>query len=512
MSDSDDARLYAVLDAVADGVALIDPAGTVLLYNAACERLFGYRSEEVVGHNIGMLMSSSWRDGKDGQIVDDLRAETSKNTGRDLIGRRKDGSSFPMHLSIRETTPEGGSIFVAVVRDRTNQQSLDEQLLQVEKMKAVGQISGALAYDFSNLLTVVAGNAETLSLALKARLDLKRAAGLIATAAERGAELTRRLLAVSGSPAPQLAEIDCNRLIDSIHRVLPSPLRDGIDLHVTQSDDLWPATADALKLQSAILNIAANACDAMPNGGGLTITTANVMLDEHYRERYPEVQPGPYVLIAVTDTGDGMMPDVLARAFEPFFTTKEGAPAGGLGLSLVYAFAKQSHGHVSVYSAVGLGTTVRLYLPAHSTEPANPIVGRPAAMGELPRGTETILVTEDDPFVRASVIGMLEELGYRVIAARDAREALGQLNQGADIDLLFTDIVMPGGMNGWELAERARQVRPGLKLLFTSGYALETLVARGRARPDLVILDKPYRRPELASRLREVLDSAPPAS
>ena len=512
MLDSGDVRLRAVLSAVTDGVVLVDPVGTVLMCNPACERLFGYRSEELVGRDIAMLMPPPCPGEEHGHILSYLSAKKAEGSGCDVIGQRKDGSTFPMNLSLGETEPEGGSILVGVIHDLTNRGRREEQLPQVKRMEAVGQISGALAYDFSNLLTVVAGNAETLSLALKARADLKYAADLIATAAQRGVELTRRLLAFSDSHTLQPMEINCNRLVESIRSTLSRTLSGGIDLHVTLSDDLWPAVADARKFESAILNLTANACEAMPNGGGLTITTANVMLDEHYRDRHPEVQPSPYVLTAVTDTGEGMMPDVLARAFEPFFTTKKGPTASGLGLSKVYAFAKQSQGHVSIYSAVGLGTTVRLYLPAHGTTPADPQMARPAGAGELPRGSETILVTEDDPFVRASVVGTLQELGYRVITAQDAREALGHLKQGAQVDMLFTDIVMPGGMNGWELAEQAQRIRPGLKLLFTSGYALEALVARGRVHPGTFVLDKPYRRPELACRVREVLDSVHPPS
>jgi CheY-like chemotaxis protein len=305
----------------------------------------------------------------------------------------------------------------------------------------------------------------------------------------------------------QPSQINCNRLIDSMQRMLWRTLREDIEIRIALAPDLWPAFADPGQLESAILNLAINARDAMPDGGGLSISTANVAVDEHYRDRNPEVTPGNYILIAVTDTGEGMPPDVLARAFEPFFTTKEVGKGSGLGLSMVYGFMKQSNGHVSIYSEVGLGTTVRLYLPAHSTMPADLTVVQAGAEGEPPRGRETILVTEDDPFVRAYVVSALEDLGYRVIAAEDARQALTHLTEGGEIDVLFTDIVMPGGMNGWELAERAQQIRPGLKLLFTSGYALETLVARGRIHPDTAILNKPYRRPELARRLREVLDS-----
>jgi len=503
------ARLKAVVDTAVDGVILIDMQGIVLMFNPACERLFGYRSDEVIGKNVRMLMPPPYRDEHGRYIANYVHTGERKiiGIGREVTGQRKDGSTFPMDLSVGEAQQEDGSIFVGMIHDLSSRKRTEEQLAQAQKMEAVGQLSGGLAHDFNNLLTVVVGNAETLSLALKARPDLKQAADMIATAGERGAELTRRLLAFSRRQMLQPAEINCNRLIDSMQRMLWRTLREDIEIRIALAPDLWPAFADGGQLEMAILNLAINARDAMPAGGSLTISTANVAVDEYYRDRYPEVTPGNYVLIAVTDTGEGMTPEVLARAFEPFFTTKEVGKGSGLGLSMVYGFMKQSNGHVSIYSEVDLGTTVRLYLPAHSTMPADVTVAKTAAEGEPPRGRETVLVTEDDPFVRAYVVSSLEDLGYRVIAAQDAREALTHLNQTGNIDLLFTDIVMPGGLNGWELAEKAQQIKPSLKLLFTSGYALETLVARGRIHPDTAILNKPYRRPELARRLREVLDS-----
>src|SRR5262249_33482065 len=451
-------RMQALFETAVDGAILIDTRGVVLMFNPACEKLFGYSADEAIGKNVKMLMPEPYRREHDGYIANYLDTRKPKiiGIGREVVGQRKDGSTFPMDLSVGEAKQEGGgSIFVGIIHDLTSRKRTEEQLAQAQKMEAVGQLSGGLAHDFNNLLTVVVGNAETLSLALKARPDLKQAADMIATAGERGAELTRRLLAFSRRQMLQPAQINCNRLIDSMQRMLWRTLREDIEIRIALAPDLWPAFADASQLESAILNLAINARDAMPDGGGLSISTANVSVDEHYRDRYPEVTPGNYVLIAVTDTGDGMPPEVLSRAFEPFFTTKEVGKGSGLGLSMVYGFMKQSNGHVSIYSEVGLGTTVRLYLPAHSTMPADLAVAQAAAEGEPPRGRETILATEDDPFVRGYVVRTLEELGYRVIAAEDARQALATLTSDTAVDVLFTDIVMPGGLNGWELAEQA---------------------------------------------------------
>jgi CheY-like chemotaxis protein len=267
--------------------------------------------------------------------------------------------------------------------------------------------------------------------------------------------------------------------------------------------------ADPTQLESALLNLALNAQDAMPNGGTLHVTTANVELDEKYRDASPEVPPGRYVAVAVTDDGEGMPTEVRERVFEPFFTTKEVGRGSGLGLSMVYGFVKQSNGHVTIYSEVGLGTTVRIYLPATGEGSiAAAAVDEEALAGTMAatEGIETILVVEDDPFVRTYAVTTIASLGYRVVAAIDGHEALARLGRGDDIQLMFSDVVMPGGMNGWELVERATAARPDLKVLLTSGYALETLGARGRLPAGTSFLNKPYRKSELAKRLREVLD------
>jgi nitrogen-specific signal transduction histidine kinase/CheY-like chemotaxis protein len=416
-----------------------------------------------------------------------------------------------MDLSVGEAQQEGESIFVGIIHDLTERKRTEEQLVRAQKMEAVGQLSGGIAHDFNNLLTVIVGNAEFLSDTLKARADLKKLADAIVAAGERGAELTRRLLAFSRRQTLLPVEIDANRLVIGMQQLLRRALREDIELRTALADDLWAAFADAGQLESAILNLALNAQDAMPDGGCLTVATTNVPLDERYRALHPEVPAGRYVMIAVTDDGEGMPPQVLQRAFEPFFTTKEVGKGSGLGLSMVYGFVKQSNGHVTIYSEPGLGTTVRLYLPAASGGPVvetDPTIAQLPAADAKPEPTRgTVLVTEDDPFVRAYAVACLESLGYRVIAAIDGNEALALLAQGTAADLLFTDIVMPGGMNGWELAERAQRLRPALKVLLTSGYALETLAARGRLHPDTVVLNKPYRKAELARRLREVMES-----
>jgi PAS domain S-box-containing protein len=480
-----------------------------LKFNPACEKLFKYCAVEVIGQNVRMLMPAPYRSEHDGYLTNYLTSGEKKiiGIGREVVGQRKDGSTFPMDLSVGEAKQDGESIFVGIIHDLTSRKKTEEQLIQAQKMEAVGQLSGGIAHDFNNLLTVIVGNAEYLGEQLVSRDDLKRLADDICSAGERGAELTQRLLAFSRKQTLRPVETECNKLLDSMHKLLRRTMREDIEI-VTDFDlELRAAYADPAQLESAVLNLALNAQDAMTSGGRLTISTANASLDNHDHNVHPDVRAGNYVLIAVTDNGEGMSKPVLDRVFEPFFTTKDVGKGSGLGLSMVYGFTKQSNGHVSIYSEPGLGTTVRVYLPALSAKAKEPALP-PRVDIVTPAGAETVLIVEDDPFVRSYAVMSLQSLGYRVTAAVDGNDALQKLGTDMQVDLLFTDIVMPGGINGWELADLARKARPQLRVLLTSGYALETLTAQGHLRDGSAILAKPYRKAELARRLREAL-SAP---
>lgn len=499
-------RLRAVVETAVDGVILMNSKGVVSLFNPACERLFGYTEDEVVGHNVRMLMPEPYRSGHDTYISNFLETGTAKiiGIGREVIGLRKDGSTFPMDLSVGEAKHEKESIFVGILHDLSSRKRTEAQLVQAQKMETIGQLSGGIAHDFNNLLTVIMGNAEALSLRLKARNDLAALADTIISAAERGAELTQRLLAFGRRQVLKPAAIDCNALIESMQVLLRRTLREDIDLRVVVSPTPVLAMADAGQLESAVLNLSLNAQDAMPDGGALTLMTSEVELDTDSLGPNLEVKAGRYVCIIVTDEGSGMTGETLERAFEPFFTTKEVGKGSGLGLSMVYGFVKQSNGQVTIYSEPGLGTSVRIYLPI--ADEAAPRATAPVNLKAI-GGAEQILVVEDDPFVRGHAISSLEGLGYRVLVAADGREALHVLQGGAQPQLLFTDIVMPGGVNGWELAARARQILPGLKVLFTSGYPQETLTSRGQLTPDAPMLSKPYRIADLARSVRAALDA-----
>jgi nitrogen-specific signal transduction histidine kinase/CheY-like chemotaxis protein len=375
---------------------------------------------------------------------------------------------------------------------------------QAQKMEALGQLTGGIAHDFNNLLTVVLGSAELLG----ETKDPERRRALAETvmrAAERGSELARRLLAFARRQPLEPKTVDFNRLVAGMHAMLAQTLGEHVEVRIVSGAELRAAQVDAGQLETAILNLAINARDAMPKGGRLMIETRNVAIEPGAGGVAGDPPPGDYVMIAVSDTGVGMTADVKARAFDPFFTTKDFGKGSGLGLSMVYGFVRQSGGYVTIYSEPGHGTTVKLYFPP-AGETTLLIDEAPGAPRAEPRGTESVLLVEDDPMVRGHVAGMLRDLGYRVVVAENGAAALGILEGPQPVDLLFTDMVMPGGMSGRDLAEAARQLRPEVKVLFTSGYTDDHVFAASQPGDMANFLSKPYRRRELAAKLRAVLD------
>lgn len=387
---------------------------------------------------------------------------------------------------------------------RAAQAETEVQLRQSQKLEVVGQLTGGVAHDFNNLLTVILGNAELLSERLQDRDDLRRLAEMTMTAAERGSELTSRLLAFSRKQPLEPRVLNVGEQIGvSLEALLRRTLPETITLRIERAESLWLAEIDPNQLESALLNIVLNARDAMPDGGLIGIRIENADLDSTFMPDEPDLQPGPYVLISVTDTGQGMSSEILARVFEPFFTTKDVGRGSGLGLSMVYGFVKQSGGHVRIRSVPGQGTTVTLCFPKSRQDAAEAAPSGPAR--PVSGGRETILVVEDDDRVRQHVRATLAGLGYRVVEAADGPGALEILRENRDVDLLFTDIVLPGGMNGRVLADAAKALRSDLKVLFTSGYSEDTIVHQGRLDPEVELLGKPYRRSQLAAKLRKVL-------
>jgi two-component system NtrC family sensor kinase len=382
--------------------------------------------------------------------------------------------------------------------------SAEDSLRQSQKLEAIGHLTGGVAHDFNNLLTIIIGNLEGLQKQLvEADAKVRRRLDNAMHGAQRAATLTKRLLAFSRQQPLTPAPIDINRLMNGLSDFLQRALGEEISLEVVGSGGIWPVEADASELESVLVNLAVNARDAMPGGGKLTVEASNSYLDEAYCRRHTDVQPGQFVQISVTDNGTGMTDEVLQRAFEPFYTTKPTGQGTGLGLSQVYGFVKQSGGHVKIYSELGEGTTIKIYLPRFSGEASapEPVIPDDA---RSPTG-ECVLVVEDDADVRAYVVETLGGLGYDVLEAKSGEDALRVMNDYKGIGLLLTDVVMPG-MNGRKLAEQARQRRPDLKVLFMTGYSRNAIVHQGRLDPGVDLLQKPLSSEQLSAMVRKVLD------
>lgn len=385
-------------------------------------------------------------------------------------------------------------------------QKAEDALRQAQKLEAIGQLTGGVAHDFNNLLTVIIGNLDHLERILPANPEYQRfiAAGL--RGASRAAMLTERLLAFSRRQplAPEVVSV--NKLVAGLSDLLRRTIGEAVAVETVLAGGLWLTFVDGNQLENALINLAVNARDAMPEGGKLTIETANAYLDELYAGMHGEVQPGQYVGVFVTDTGIGMASEVVAQAFEPFFTTKETGQGTGLGLSQVYGFIKQSGGHVKIYSEIGQGTSVKLYLPRYRGPET--VAVESAEIREPPRGhAESVLIVEDDPDVRDNTVEMVGELGYQVLSAEDGASAVRLLDAHREIRLLFTDVGLPGGMNGRQLADHALRRHPRLKVLFTTGYARNAIVHQGRLDPSVEVVLKPFTYSDLAAKIRRVLDS-----
>jgi signal transduction histidine kinase len=379
----------------------------------------------------------------------------------------------------------------------------DQQLRQAQKMEAIGQLTGGIAHDLNNLLTVITGTIEILAEAVADRPELVAITRMIDDAAARGADLTQRLLAFARKQPLRPVEVDVNSLVIETTNLLRSTLGEQVEVQLVLAGDASRAQIDPSQLTNAILNLALNARDAMPGGGKLTIETCNVVLDETYAGANSEVTSGNYVLVAVADSGHGIPADIIDSVFEPFFTTKGIDKGSGLGLSMVYGFVKQSNGHIKIYSEEGVGTTVRMYLP--QAEGAALAAEAAASAPSIEGGTETILVVEDDHLVRAFVVNQIKSLGYTTLTAVNAVEAMNFIDGPEAIDLLFTDMIMPGSMNGRQLAEKALLCRDSLKVLFTSGYSNEAIIHHGHLEAGVLLLAKPYRTSDLARMIRAAL-------
>ena len=499
-------RFQLLSKATNDAIWDWDIQSDTLWWNEGFAGLFGYAPEEIQP-TIDFWAQHVHPDERE-QIVNSLdKAVADKATSWHANYRfvRKDGSVAQVmdrgYVIYDELTGEAVRM-VGGITDITERLALEEQLRQSQRLESVGQLTGGVAHDFNNLLTVIIGNADIIHQSLPEDSKLRDLAEMIEEAAGRGAELTSSLLAFARRQPLDPKNIDINGLLNGLQTLLIRALGEEIRCEYVLADDLWLAQVDPGQLENALLNLTLNARDAMPDGGKLMIETENLHLTQDYALRH-DVNAGDYVMVAVSDSGHGIAASELDKVFEPFYTTKAKEKGTGLGLAMVYGFIKQSHGHINIYSEVGQGTTVRLYLPK-----ATEVIEEVASNNEqkhLPSGHEHILVVEDDVLVREYVVSQLELLGYQVHTAVDGPTALAFLAEGKAIDLLFTDVVMPNGMSGRELADAAQQQRPGLRVLYTSGYTENSIVHHGRLDSGVLLLSKPYNRDELAQKIRQAL-------
>ncbi|MEQ8347773.1 MAG: PAS domain-containing protein [Sneathiellaceae bacterium] len=493
-----------LLDKAQDAIMVRGLDGRLRYWNRGAERIYGWTAAEALGRPVAELLR---QDPEQFQAAMEQLLAKGEWSGEVRQQRRDDSllSTEARWTLVRDDSGQPKSV-LAIETDISQRLAVERQLRQSQRLQAVGQLTGGIAHDFNNLLTVILGNADSLAEALAAQPRLRELAEMSRAAAQRGADLTSRLLAFARQQAlaPQATAIP--GLLSGMEALLRRTLGGNVEIRFAGDSDVWPAMVDGPQLEAALLNLCINARDAMPEGGRLTVETVNAHLDRDYADWNEEVVPGDYVMIAVSDSGSGMAPEVVARAFEPFFTTKGVGKGSGLGLSMVFGFAKQSRGHVKIYSEPGQGSTIRLYLPrAAGKEEALP---PPALAERAAGGSERILLVEDDELVRRHVAAQLESLGYRVIDAASGPAALEVLESDSQVDILFTDIIMPGGMNGRQLAEAALRLRPDLPVLFTSGYAENAIVHHGRLDAGVHLLNKPYRQQDLAAKLREVLEQA----
>ncbi|MGH6706446.1 MAG: ATP-binding protein [Sphingomicrobium sp.] len=499
--------LDAVVENIPDMVLLKEPSGKgfrYLLINAAGEKLLGKSRDQIVGRTETDLFPAE----ESALVVEANRAVAESGEARLFTDRTLTTASGKRTVETRMVPIANGNgetaLILAIVRDVSEAKKREDQLRQLQRMDVIGRLTGGVAHDFNNLLAIIHGNSELVRDQLKEGTELAEMTDDVIGAATRGAELVRRLLAFARMQHLEPTPVDLGERLPNVIGLLQRALGENVRLQVRMAEGLWPAIIDPTQVDDALLNLAINSRDAMPGGGTLTIETQNVHLDEDYAAHHVEVAPGDYVMLAVSDTGTGMEPDVLARAFDPFFTTKEEGQGTGLGLSQVFGWVKQSGGHIKIYSEVGHGTTIKLYLPRAATDGAiAPAPADTAALG----GNETILVVEDNPNVRKTVIRQLHDLGYGSVEAESGAQALQLVAEGLTFDLLLTDVVMPGGMTGYQLADQLRQARPQTKVLFTSGYTELARSADQPARKD-PLLSKPYRKQDLGRAVRAALDQA----
>jgi two-component system, cell cycle sensor histidine kinase and response regulator CckA len=497
--------VLALMEAASQAVLATDQTGMLVVANHRAEEMFGYTREELLGARIEMLLPESKRAthvrDRDGYFANPHARPMG--IGLDLAARRKDGSEFPVEVSLSYVDTDEGLFAVALVSDISQRKLLEEQLLHAQKMEAVGRLAGGVAHDFNNMLTVISGYNRMILDELSTMDPLRGYAEEILKAADRAGALTNQLLAFSRRQIMRPRVINVNAVMSQSQKMLQRLIGEDVELKVALPSEVGNIRADPGHVAQAIVNLAVNARDAMPLGGRLTIETANVTLDENYAKTHMGVKPGEFVMIAVSDTGYGMDGETRRRVFEPFFTTKEKGKGTGLGLATVYGMVKQTGGDIWVYSEPGQGTTFKLYFPRVSEPVTDPGEGEDGQAVQA--AGETVLVVEDEEAVRELTARILRQLGYTILVAGGGKEALEMCAAHKNpIALLVTDVVMPN-MSGRQLADKLREERPETRVLYLSGYTENTVVHHGVLDEGVDFLQKPFSREGLAKKIREVL-------
>jgi two-component system, cell cycle sensor histidine kinase and response regulator CckA len=505
---SAESSLRALIETIPIGIVFTDQAGQITDLNAEMLRMFGYSRQEIVGLPLEKLLPERFRNSHNEQHLGYTKQPHARpmGVGMELTACRKDGTEFPVEISLGpHTTSHGLSVAGAIV-DISERKKIEHQLRLAQRMEAIGQFAGGIAHDFNNLLAVIIGCSDIVDEALPVRDSVAGKVAMIKKAANSAADLVRQLLAFSRQQMLQPRVLDLKEILKLTQRTLERLIGEDIQLKVSIAESLGPIKADPGQIEQVLLNLAVNARDAMPKGGHLTITAANVELDDSDKRKHEPVVPGKYVRLSVEDTGCGMDAKTQLRIFDPFFTTKEVGKGTGLGLATVYGIVKQTGGYIWVYSEVGQGTAFKIYLP--QIEKALQPMQQHSTDVPVVNGSETILLAEDSESVREMTSEYLQSIGYTVLAAASGQQALQRAKEFKEIiHLLLTDVVMPE-LNGPELAKQIAALRPEIKAIFTSGYACETLAHRGSLDPSVAFIQKPYRPKALARRIREILETS----
>lgn len=511
-ASQDSAVLQAVMEASVDAMIVSDQSGKILRVNAAAARLFRFAPHELLGESVNILMPDALAALHDGFMARHIETGEKRiiNLGRDVEGQRSDGTIFPMHISVGHAKMADQHMFVGIMHDLTHRKATEAALARSQRLDAIGQMTGGIAHDFNNLLTVITGNLELLEIrSTDARqLPLTKDAR---ESAELGANLTKQLMVFArrSNLDPVISDLRglCSETLNLLKRTLGAPYRIKTDF----AAELYPVMIDPVLLQSTLMNLALNARDAMGVGGEMLFSITNVSIDDSYMAQETDIEPGEYVRLSVSDNGAGMSLEAQRRAFEPFFTTKSDGGGTGLGLAMVYGFVRQSGGHVTLYSELGYGTSFGLYFPAiQQPDYADTAALQRDKESDSLRGRgETILVVEDNVRVRKLSVERIRDLGFETLEADDGDQAYQMLKNGAEVDLVFTDLVMPGDLNGYDLAAKVAADYPTLKVLLTSGYASDVVTGSMSRGAPQDILHKPYRQSDLAQRLHALLKDAP---